>query len=197
MRRSSLSGVLFQNVRIFDGTVASFRSRRTSSSGKQSSDLHAPIADPAGMTVGDQRRRAHADARADRHALAHDAGAAHARAGCSRRRRLHQPGRRRRGDATRCCAASPPFATWAGRVRAQARHRRRHRRRPAHLSVRRDDHRHQRPRRLPPAVRSAAHARRPADAHGTDRRQHGRRQPGRSPRRACASSSCSARRRSS
>jgi imidazolonepropionase-like amidohydrolase len=49
---------------------------------------------------------------------------------------------------------------------------------PAHLPVRRHHHRHQWSRRLPPAVRSAAHPRRLADAHGAARRQHGRRQSG-------------------
>ena len=47
---------------------------------------------------------------------------------------------------------------------------------PRIYPVRRGHHRHQRSRRLSPAVRSAAHARRPAHAHGADRRQHGRRQ---------------------
>ena len=51
-------------------------------------------------------------------------------------------------------------------------------RRSANLSVRRRHHGHERSRRLPPAVRSAAHPWRPADAHGTTRRQHGCRQSG-------------------
>ena len=48
---------------------------------------------------------------------------------------------------------------------------------PRIYPVRRNDHRHQRSRRLPPAVRGAPHIGGPLIAHGTDRRQHGRRQP--------------------
>ncbi len=53
---------------------------------------------------------------------------------------------------------------------------------PRIYPVRRDHHRHQRPRRLPPAVRIAAHPRRPAVARGTDSAAHDRRQPGRGAR---------------
>ena len=53
---------------------------------------------------------------------------------------------------------------------------------PAHLSVRRHDHGHQRARRFPPVVRTAADDRRHAQPHGADWRQHGRRQPRRGPR---------------
>ena len=59
--------------------------------------------------------------------------------------------------------------------------------RTAHLSVRCDDHGHQRPRRLPPALRSAEDHWRDAHPHRAARRQHDRRQPGRgSPARARA-----------
>ena len=92
-------------------------------------------------------------------------------------RRLHQPGRRRRGQ--RHVAARIHDRSRPGRavVRPQAGNRRRSHRRSANLSVRRRHHRHQRSRRLSPAVRSAAHPR-PADADGTARRQHGGRQSG-------------------
>ena len=56
---------------------------------------------------------------------------------------------------------------WTG-VRTQARHRREHRCRSAHLPVRCHHHRHQWSRRLPPAVRSAAHARCSAVSRGAD-----------------------------
>ena len=67
-------------------------------------------------------------------------------------------------------------------VRSQERHRRGHRQGPAHLSVRRHDHCHERAWGFPPAHRSAADDRRHAHPHGADRRRHGRGQPRRGAR---------------
>ncbi len=54
---------------------------------------------------------------------------------------------------------------WRTDVRSQARHRRAHRRRAAHFSVRRRHHGHEWARGFPPAHRSAADDRRPAQPH--------------------------------
>ena len=174
-------------------TVACARPREQDRADLVDADPHRP----ARGHRPHRRRRTHADARADRHALARDARAADARSGDGGGHRLHQPGGRRRGDGHADARVHHRSRPGRAGVRAQARHRRGHRRRPAHLPVRRRDHGHQRPRRLPPAVRIAAHPRRPADAHGADSA------PAWSPTVrtrcacACASSSCWARRRSS
>ena len=191
---------LFQNVRIFDGKSgdALRADERARPREQDRANLHDADPDRSQRRHrAHRRRRAHADARADRHALAHDAGAADARGAAHGGRRLPQPGGRRRGYGHADARVHHRSRHGRAGVRAQARHRRGHRRRPAHLSVRRHHHRHQRSRRLPPAVRSAARPRRPAVAHGADSA------PPWSPTVrtrsacACASSSCWARRRSS
>ena len=82
-------------------------------------------------------------------------------------------------------------------VRSQARHRRRHRHGPAHLSVRRHDHRHERARGFPPADRSAADDRRHAHPHGADSAAAWSRTAPTRCACACANSSCRAPPRSS
>ncbi len=96
-------------------------------------------------------RRPHADAGPDRHALACDAGTADARGSACQRRRLHQPAGGRRGH--RHADARLHHRPRHGRpeLRPETRHRRGHVAGAAHLSVRRDDHDHQRSRRFPPA----------------------------------------------
>ena len=130
-----------------------------------------PAADPR-QHQSHRRRRAHADAGPDRRALAHDAGAADAGGAAHGRRRLPQPGGRRRGHGHADARVHHRSRRGRAGVRAQARHRRGHRRRSAHLPVRRHHHRS-------PAVTatSASRSKLPrvlgsaAVAHGADRRQ--------------------------
>ena len=181
-RRSAPNSVtVFQNVRIFDGKSERALRAFARAGARQQDRENLRTADPdrpAGRYGDHCRRWPDIDARFDRHALAHDAGAADARASADVGRRLRQPGGGRRGHGH--FAARVHHRARPGRavVRAQAGDRRRSHRRSANLSVRRRHHRHQRSRRLSPAVRSAAHPWRPADAHGTARRQHGGGQSG-------------------
>ena len=73
--------VLFENVRIFDGSAAALWRRPTcwSRATHRRGSRATPIADR--RRDGHRRRRAHADAGADRHPLAHHARASAARGG--------------------------------------------------------------------------------------------------------------------
>ena len=92
---------LFQNVRVFDGKSGSLSEPqnvlvRGNKIDRISTD--SILIDASASTVLIDGERTHADARADRHALAHDAGAADA---CSAARWRHRPPQhhgRRRGD---------------------------------------------------------------------------------------------------
>ena len=96
-----------------------------------------------------------------------------------KRRRLQQHHRQATRRGTRCCVASPPFATWAGRCSVSSARSMRGRQGPAHLSVWRHDFDHQRAWRFPLSRRSAAIHSAPRSPDGADRRRHDRRQPGR------------------
>ena len=178
------AATLFQNVRIFDGK--SGRSRAVERAGPRQQDrahLHGPIPtdrsastvliDGGGRTLMPGLIDAHWHAMLVRPTpaalLAGDVGYLNLVAGAEATDTLM------RGFTTVRDMGGPAFglkrAIDEGIVAG-----------PRIYPVRRDDHRHQRSRRLPPAVRSAAHPRRPAVARGADRRQHDRRQSGRGPR---------------
>ena len=124
------ASTVFQNVRIFDGTGSRLSGPshvlvRGNRIERISSTLIASDR-PRGHRP-DRRRRAHADARAHRHALAHDDGAADGGADAHRRRWPPQP--RGRGRGCRHADAGIHDHSRFGRsgVWAQARHRRWHR----------------------------------------------------------------------
>ena len=78
---------LFQNVRVFDGksdTLSGPRNVLVRGNKIERISTDPIPTDRSAHHRAHRRRRAHADARADRHALAHDAGAADARSSCSR-----------------------------------------------------------------------------------------------------------------
>ena len=176
------TAVVFKNVKVFDGKSDELTGSTSvlvvgNRIGKIGGDLPVPaqatVIDGDGRTLMPGLIDAHWHAMLVRptatEALAWDVGYANLVAGAEARRyaaaRVHHGARHGRA-----------------RLRTEARHRRGRRRRPPHLSVGRHDHRDERPRRLSPAVRAAPHPREPADAHGTDRRQHDRRQSGRGTR---------------
>ena len=129
-----------------------------------------------------RRQRAHPDAGAHRRPLARHAGAADADRRDHGRHGFHQSDGRRRGH--RHADARLHHGARPGRpgLGPEAGHRHGHRGGPAHLALGRHDYRDQRARRLPPALRAAAHHRRAAEPHGADQRQPHRRRPRRGAR---------------
>ena len=174
---------LFQNVRIFDGKGASLSApSNVLVKGNIIERISTtPIAAEPGVTVIAGNGRTLMPGLIDAHwhamlirptpaqAIAGDVGYNNLAAGAEATDTLM------RGFTTVRDVGGPVFGL-------KQRHRRGHRRGPAHLSVRCHDHRHQRTRRFPPVVRTAADDRRHAQPHGADRRQHGRRQPRRGAR---------------
>ena len=121
---------LFQNVRIFDGRSSTLSGpRNVLVRGNQIERISAgPIpTDRSADHRAHRRRRAHPDARADRHALAHDAGAADAGGAAHGGHRSPQSRGGRRGDGHADARVHHRSRHGWTVVRTQARHRRGHR----------------------------------------------------------------------
>ena len=195
---ANVTATLFRNVRIFDGKSASLSApSNVLVKGNIIERISTePIAAEPGVTViaGNGRTLMPGLIDAHWHAMLIRPKSS---PGDRRRRRIQQYRGGRRGDGHADARLHHrPRCGWS-RIRAEARHRRRAHRGTPYLSFGRIHHGHERTRRFPPIVGTAADDRRHAQPRRTDRRQYGRRQPRRGARSASASNSCRAPPRSS
>ena len=152
------SATLFRNVKVFDGRAGRLGpGTSVLVVGNRIAKIGPAIAAPEHATVIDGGGRTLMPGLIDAHwhaMLVRPTPAEALCLGC----RLRQSRGRRGGDGDAAARVHHGARRgWPG-VRAEARHRRRGRRRPADLSVRRDDHHHERSRRFPSA-RSSCRAR--------------------------------------